>query len=219
MKNILNRIKYLYHYQGPRRLLYQTFSFLVQRLFSHGHYYLSAHQLADKLEGNYLPRIPVFTCEFVATPAEADRLIAQGCDFYSTALNARERLQKGSIACCVLVGTEIVHIGWIALNEAAKNTWNPFPYRVDFQHGEACSGGAVTLPEYEGKGLMTYGLYKRLEYLRARGIKKSHSITAVNNAASLKAQSKLSYKIYAQAHYWKILGWHYWKETPVIDHP
>lgn len=208
-------MKYVYHYHGRRRLVYLIFYFLVRRLFVRGQYYLLAHQISDKIEGNYLPRIKEYTYEIVTNLEEADRLVSRGCDFYSTSINARERLKKGSIACCVLVGTDIVNIGWIALSEEAKNTWNPFPYRVDFQHGEACSGGAETLPEFEGKGLMTYGLYKRLELLREKGIKKSHAITEVSNAASLKVQSKLSYKKYARVHYLKILWWQYWKETPL----
>jgi RimJ/RimL family protein N-acetyltransferase len=214
MKNVIRRMKYIYCHYGWHQLVYLICTFLVQRLFVHGRYYLLARQIPDKIEGSYLPRIPEYSSQMVANVAEADQLVARGLDFYSTALNARERLRKGSIACCVLVGTDIVHIGWIALSEEAKNTWNPFPYRVDFQHGEACSGGAVTLPEFEGKGLMTFGLYQRLEFLRKQGIKKSHTITAVNNAASLKVQSKLAFRIYAQVDYIKILRWRYWHETP-----
>jgi hypothetical protein len=214
MKNILNRMKYVRNNQGWRSLAGLIFTFFSQRVLIHGRYYLQEYHIPEKIEGNYLPRLTEYSCQIVSTIEEADKLVSRGFDFYSTAINSRERLKKGAIACCVLVGKDIAHIGWMALNEEAKNTWNPFPYRVDFQHAEACSGGAVTLPKYEGKGLMTYGLYRRLEFLQGKGIIRSHTITVVSNAASLKVQSRFSYKIYARVHYLKILGWHYWKETP-----
>jgi hypothetical protein len=215
MKNSLNRIKYVFKHNGLSGLAGHIFSFLAQRVFIHERYYLLEHRIGDKLEGDYLPRIKDYSCQIITNIEEADKLVSRGFDFYSIAFNTRRRLEKGAIACCILIGRDIAHAGWMAFNEEAKNTWNDFPYRVNFRGAEACSGGAVTLPKYEGKGLMTYGLCKRLEFLREKGITRSHTITAVSNAASLKVQAKLSYKIYARVNYFKILRWTYWKETPV----
>jgi len=165
-----------------------------------------------------MPRIQNFTFRMVGTNEEADKLVAStGYDFRRRFVNAKRSLDKGAIAFCVFASGEIAHIGWVALSEEARKTFDRLPYKVDFSNGEASTGGTITVPKYRGKGLMAYGYFKRLQFLRERGVTASRNAVAVNNIASQKAQAKLGPKICARARYLKLLWWDCWKERPVHD--
>jgi hypothetical protein len=212
MINVLNRMNYVRKHEGLASLAGILFNFFTEHVFLYGNYYLLEHNTGIGKEVDFLPRIQNYSFHLVTSIKEADKLVYAGFDLYSLSINTRKRLKKGAIAFCVLVGTDIAHIGWLALTDDAKNTFEPFPYRIDFQKGEACTGGTATLPKYEGKGLMTYGMYKRLEFLRDKGISKSRSIVSVKNAASLKVHAKFNHKIYAKVRYFKLLWLQSWKE-------
>ena len=103
----------------------------------------------------------------------------------------------------------------MCLSEEAKKVIDPLPYHVDFNK-EACSGGALTIPEHRGEGLLPYAYYKKYQFLKKRGILINRSAVAVSNVASQRVQYKLGTKIYARARYLKILWWQSWKETPLL---
>ena len=73
-------------------------------------------------------------------------------------------------------------------------------------------GGTRTVPKYRGKGLMAYGYYERLEYLRERGYVSSRSAVAVTNVASQKAHARFDPIVYGVGRCTKLLWWAGWKE-------
>jgi hypothetical protein len=131
-------------------------------------------------------------------------------------IDVRRRLDKGAIAFCILVDKEIAHLGWVAMTEKAKNTFNSAPYRVDFSNKEACTGATWTNTKYRRKGLMVYGYFKRLQFLRERGITVSRNVVAKNNIASQMAHAKFDPKICGEARYLRILWWKFWTEKPLL---
>ena len=191
------------------------FRLLRRRMFRHGTYYLYEHSLEQRDESQFLPRIDDFTLQVVRSNEEADQLATtMGFDFRRRFINARKRLDKGATAFCVFVNGEIAHIGWVALSEEAKKCFDRVPYQVDFLDGVACTGGTVTVPKYGSKGLMTYGYFERLEFLRQLGWKASRNAVEVNNISSQKAHAKFRPRILAKGRHVYLLGWESWKETP-----
>ena len=212
---LLRRARDILQTEGLTPLLTRGFDFVKAPLFQYGNYYLYQHTPKERNEADFMPRIQDFTFRMVATSEEADELAAStGYDFRRRFVNAKRSLDKGAIAFCVFVSGEIAHIGWVALGEEAKKTFDRLPYKVDFSNGEASTGGTVTVPKYRGKGLMAYGYLKRLQFLREQGVTASRNAVAVNNIASQKAHAKLSPKIYARARYLKLFWWNFWKEIP-----
>jgi hypothetical protein len=209
------RVKYIVKHQGLIALFRLGFTLWAEHLFHYGTYYLYEHTIEDREESNFAPKIKDFTFQIVSSIEYADKLAREGYDIYLTSINARQRLAKGAIAFCILVGADIAHIGWLAMNEEAKEIIEPFPYFVDFQNREAWTGGTLTLPKYEGNGLMTYGYYKRFQFLHEKGILKSRNAVGVKNIASQRVHSRFHPRKYARALHVKILWWELWKETPL----
>lgn len=195
----------------------QGFLFLIRRPFSYQTFYLYRIIVDNKLdEVQFTPRIHNFVLKIVSTNQQLDKLAADYPALGSPFIKARQRLDKGAIAFCFFVGGELAHIGWVAMSEEAKNTFDPLPYQVDFANKEACRG-SWTNPKYRGTGLMTYGYFKSLQFLRERGIVAARSAVATSNIASQRVHAKFSPKIYAKARYLKILWWKFWKETPLTQ--
>lgn len=212
---LFRRAKRVFQTKGLVPLLRKGFAFLVDYFFKYETLYLYEHTMKERNEADFLPKVQNFTFQVVSTNQQANELGANGFDLRSFSTYARRRLDKGAIAFCILIGREIAHVGWVAMTEEAKNTFTPYPYRVDFLNKEACTGGTITIPKYEKKGLMTYGYYKRFQFLRERGIVTSRNAVARSNIASQRVHAKFGPKIYAKGHYLKILRWKFWKETPL----
>ena len=170
--------------------------------------------MRERDEADFMPKIQDFTVQIVSTNQQADELAANGFDFRSSWLHARRSLDNGAIALCIFIGQELAHIGWIAISEKGKATVDPVPYHVDFPSKQACTGSTVTIPKYEGKGLMKYGYYRRFQFLQEKGILTSRNAVDTSNIASQKVHAKFGPRIYARAHYLRILWWQFWKETP-----
>jgi len=215
---LLRRAKDILQTEGLRPLVGRGFDFVKAPFFQYGNYYLYQHTPKERNEADFMPRIQDVTFRMVSTSEEADELAAStGYDFRRRFVNAKRSLDKGAIAFCFFVNEEIAHIGWVALSEEAKKTFDRLPYKVDFSNGEASTGGTITVPKYRGKGLMAYGYFKRLQFLREQGVTASRNAVAVNNIASQKAHAKFAPKIYARARYLKLFWWDFWKERPVHD--
>jgi len=215
---LLRRAKDILQTEGLRPLVGRGFDFVKASFFQYGNYYLYQHTVEERNEADFMPRIQDFTFKIVRTKEEADALAAAiGYDFRRRFVNAKRSLDKGAIAFCVFAKGEIAHIGWVALSEEAKKTFDRLPYKVDFSNGEACTGGTITVPKYRKKGLMAYGYFKRLQFLREQGVTASRNAVRVNNIASQRAQAKLGPRIYARARYLKLLWWGSWKERPIHD--
>jgi len=215
----LRRAQYLSQTEGLIPLLRQVFVFLAGHIFRYEHYYLYEYTLKERNEADFMPKIQNFAFKIVSTKQEADKLVAAGIDFRPYIVNARRGLEKGAVAFCFFIDGKLAHIGWVAMNEEAKNCFDSLPYRVDFADKQACTGGTWTNPKYRGRGLMAYGYYKRFEFLREQGVKTSRNGVEAGNIASQKAHAKFGPKVYAKARYLKVLRWKSWQETPINGSP
>ena len=201
---------------GFTRRLFAFILSLTSNVYSRRSLYLYQHTMKKRNEADFLPRIANITCKVISTNDRADDLVRQGFDdFRQQVPGFQSHVNKGAIAFCYFVGREFAHIGWVALTEEAKNPIDPYPYHVNFADRQACTGGTRTVPKYRGKGLMTYGYYKRLEFLREHGITTSRAAVNIRNIASQKMHAKFGPIVYARAYYTKILWWKYWKEVPI----
>jgi hypothetical protein len=211
------RARVIFQSEGLVPLLVKGIQYLSGHLFHHGNYYLYKHDIKERSEFEFMPKIKNFTFRIISSNEQAAELAADNVDICSLSLNTRRGLDKGAVAFCVFVGRELAHIGWVAMTREAKNTFDPLPYHVDFSNGEACTGGTVTLPKYRGNGLMAYGYFQRFRFLRERGILISRNAVARNNVISQRVHAKFNPEIHAKASYLKILLWKYWKEVPITD--
>ena len=213
---VLKRAKDILQKEGLKTLLMRGFDFARRLLLGYGECYLYEYTLIERNEVDFLPRIKDLTLKIVSSNEEADKLAEDiGSDFRRRYVTARQKLDKGAIAFCFFVKGEIVHIGWVALSEKAHKAIDNLPYRVNFPNHEACTGSTETIPEYRGKGLMTYGYFKRFQFLREKKIVVSRNAVAKDNIASQKAHAKFSPKVYAEGKYLRLLRWYYWKEKPL----
>jgi len=215
---LFRRAKRIYQNEGLISLIRRAFAFVVGWFFQYRTDYLYEQPLEDirKLnEADFMPRIDNFTLKVVSTNQEADELEADGLEFRSCALNVRERLDKGAVAFCTFVGQELVHMGWAAMTQQAKDTLPEPPYKVDFSNKEGCGAAIWTNPKYRRMGLRTYNLFKRYEFLLNNGRVISRSAIAKRNTASQKGHEKFGTRIYAEGRYLRILWWTFWKEKPL----
>ncbi|MBM3156826.1 MAG: hypothetical protein FJ004_06025 [Chloroflexi bacterium] len=215
LKLFARRAKDILQSEGLTAFVRRGWDFVGQRFFSVKFFYLYEHQLKDRNEADFLPQIQNIALHIVRTNEEANRLAEiTGFDFRSRLINGQERLDKGGIAFCILADGEFAHIGWVALNEKAKRALDDRPYKIDFSNKQACTGGTYTVPEYRGKGLMTYGYFKRFQFLREQGFKTSRNVVSTDNISSRKSHAKFGPRVVAKARHVKFFCWEFWKETP-----
>jgi len=223
LRNSFVRALKILREEGPLSLGKRSTVFLrlmARCLYRRQSVYLYRHSLLERRRADFLPRLDNYEVHFVESPADAERLAARGLeDLRVRLLTSPRALSCGAIAFCVYVDARLVHVGWVAIDEAGKRHVDPIPFRVDFANGEACTGGTYTVPDFRGKGLMAYGYYERLEYLRQRGFHYSRNSVDVHNTASHKAHAKFSPEIWGVGRFIRILFWKSWKESPFEDGP
>ena len=183
--------------------------------FQYSHYYLYEHTLEELNEADFLPSIQNYVFKIVNSVEQADKLVTDGFEFPEDITKARYRLTRGAIAFCIFVDSKLAHIGWVALTDEAKKTFDSLPYKIDFSDQHAWAGGVWTNPKYRRKGFHGYVGYKRIKYLREKGAVKVRTAVEMSNIASHKGTVKHGYKIYAKGRFLKILWWKSWKETPI----
>lgn len=217
---LLIRARYILRDEGFISFMRSVCAFLLylaSNLYIHRSLYLYQHTVKERNEADFLPRVTNITCKVISTNDQADDLVRQGFDdFRQQVPEFQSHVDKGAIAFCFFVGREFAHIGWVALTEEAKSQVDSYPYHVNFADRQACTGGTLTILKYRGKGLMAYGYFKRLEFLREHGITTSRNAVDIRNTTSQKAHAKLGPIVYARAYYTKILWWKFWKEVPIL---
>ena len=213
---LFTKAKVVFQTEGLVPVLSRGLRLLVPYIFRYDTYYLYQHTMKERNEADFMPKIQDFTFKIVSTNQQADKLAADGFDLLLDTTDARRKLEEGAIAFCVFVEGKLAHIGWVAMSEKAKNTFDSLPYQVDFSSKQACTGGTRTYPGYEGNGLMAYGYFKRLQFLKEMGITVSRNAVETSNIASQKAHAKFGPKIYAKGRYLKILRWKLWNEKPLV---
>lgn len=194
---------------------------LIQRFIEfyfvqYGNYYLYENIIGELNEADFSPGTPDIAVRIIRNHEEADELASTtGVDIRLRFTNARNCLDSGAIATCILINDAVAHLGWLALDDIAQKAISNLPQEVRFSDGEAFAGGGLTLPEYRGNGLLSYGSYIRLKLLRERGVKALRYAVSEQNAVAQKGLAKFSPRLYARARYIKVLWWQSWKEIPV----
>jgi RimJ/RimL family protein N-acetyltransferase len=215
---MFTRAKQILDTEGLQPLFSRGFRFLVGLFFDNNKWYLYESTIRELHEVDFVPKIGNVTYKVVSSNQQAGELAATALQFRSPFVNARKSLDRGAIAVCFFVDGELAHVGWVATNEEAKKCVDALPYHVDFANKQACTGGTWTNPKYRGKGLMTYGYMKRLQFLRENGIKTCRNSVRTDYVASQKVLARFNARIWGKARYLRILCWRCrYKETPVTD--
>ena len=215
LSDFVDRARYIIKTDGVIGLIKRSYLYFLPSVFSHHHVYLYEHGLEDWAEENFLSRLPNVVCKIVQSNEEADQIAKTYVDFREQFFKARDNLNKGAVAVCLYVGSNLAHISFLALSPQAKTACDAIPYTVNFSDRQACTGSTFTDPTYRGQNLMTYGCYKKFQYLRQRGITSVRHAIDINNAASQKVYRKFNFTVYARARYLKILMFKYWRVTPM----
>jgi hypothetical protein len=219
LTELLTVAKRIFQTEGLLPLLTRGTAFLIGHFFQYGTYYLYEIDVSKVLEQNkkhdFLPDIPDLTLKIVSTNEQADKLDGEGFEFRSKFINARKRLDRGAIAFCIFIGRELANIGWIALTQQAKDSFDSLPYQVNFADKQGCTGAAETNPKYRNMGLMRYNYFIRLEFLKENGILRDRSAVAKSNIAARMGVAKISDNIYAEARFLKLMCGKFWKEKPL----
>jgi len=203
--------------KGLKIFIKDTVAYIWRRLYYRNTVYLYEHPIIERDVTKHLPRVNNYSVHIVHSNQQADELETHGFEFRSFHVRARKNLDKEAVAFCIFDENKLImHIGWLAMNQKAKNAIDPLPYKVDFR-SQACTSGALTASEYRNMGLMAYGYWLRLNYLRKHGVKYSRNSIAIDNIASNKVHDRFEPRIYARASLLSILGIHFWKEVPLTD--
>lgn len=201
--------------KGLISLLKRSFKYF---LFDYNEYYLCEIQIQELSEADFTPKISAFTARIVTSNEEADKLkVETGIDIRRHSFNAARGLNNGAIATCIVVDTQIAHIGWVAMSEDAMKAITPLRQRFKFANKEAFVGAAITLTEYRKRGLLTYGSFMRLQYANSKGLSKARCAVHVSDSTAQKGLIKFHPKTYAKARHIKILWWNRWSEHPLTQ--
>jgi len=191
--------------EGLYPLLKKTFQFIREQVFNTGTYYLYEHRLRPLEEKDYFPDIKNVHCEIITSNLEADQLEETGLEWRSQFLYSRAKLDRGGIAVCIFVDKKIACLSWIAINKKAERSFVHRRYSVNYAGGECSTGGAYTLPQYRGKGLMTYSKFKQFQYLYNRGFKTVRCAVEKDYPVQQRVNAKFSPVVYAEVRFVKIL--------------
>jgi len=211
-----DRQKYIIENEGWIAFIKAILSTCKNRLLFYRTYYLSLQSPKDAIPAK-TPEITNLTLNIVSTAGELDRLVTEGFDFQPWYSTCKTRLNKGAIGLLVFAGNELANMFWLAITPEGQQSLDGPPVKVDFANNEAFVGGLWTKPEYRGMGIAPYANYKRLEYLRERGVSLSRGSIRMNNIAGLRLRTKQDSKTYATGRHIKILWWESWKEIPIRE--
>jgi len=214
---LFRRAQEILHTEGLPSLFRRGFDFVKPYFWIHQICYLYEHPIREISESDFLPRTENLIVRVVSSNREADLLSTEGLEFRERFVDARRRLDSGAVALCIFIGQDIAHITWLAMTKTAMNSCGGLPYEVDFLNKEAWTGGTFTIPKYRGLGLMGYSIFKKFQFLREVGVVTVRHEVEVDNMASRKPYEKFEYKIYAKFRFLRILGWKFWKETPLAQ--
>jgi len=220
-RSLVTRAREVLATEGLASLLKRSIAYFI---FDLTDYYLYELPIRELTEADYPPNLGHLDVRVVRSNQEAEELRAScGFDLCRRFVNAETMFHGGAVAVCVTVDGNVAHVGWVATNEEGERAISPLRQRVEFSRGEAFTGGGLTLPQYRGNGLLRYGSFARLRYLRSQGCTTLRYAVAVNNEAARKGLASLAPTVYAKARYLRVLWWSRWRETPLaqtgIDYP
>jgi hypothetical protein len=188
---------------------------LVHRAVFVGDFYVYRYPVPATDEHMPKPGIDGVEVHVVESERDVDDLVAAGYeDLRLVVERATARLSAGAVGVCAYVNKEFAYVGWVALSDAAKHTFDRLPYRVDYTSGEGCTGGAWTLPSLRGAGLYAYVFGHELRYLRDVGRTVCRNSIGTGNVASQRGQARYGAQLCAVGRLYRVLCWRRWVETP-----
>ena len=219
MTVLLRRTKRILETEGLLALMRRGLASVTCRFFVYRVYYLSEFELENARrwrEEDFLPQLEGLVFRIVTTNLEADELEKEGLEFrsYPYDIDARKALDKGAMALCIFVGSELGTIGWVALTPQAMEGLKEPPLKVDFSR-DALAAPVWTNPKYRRMGLRRYRTFKLRKFLLERGVAVTRGPIAKGNLVSVRALSKIDSRIYGEGRYLKLLWWTSWKEKPL----
>jgi len=219
LKHLFRRARSVYRSEGLLSLAKQATAYAAGWLFKYDTYYLYGICLeddADLRDTTAMPPLDDAACRVVSGNREADDLEAEGLEFRSQVLNAREHLDRGATAFCIFVGQQLAHIVWVAMSQEAKDSLEKEPlFRVDFSGGECWSAGAWTEPRYRRSGLLAYGDIMRRQFLLDHGVHTSLWAINKRNVPPRRFVARLGPQIHREGRCLKVLWWKSWRERPL----
>ena len=220
LSRLIKRARYRYRTEGLMSLLRRSLRFAVRSIFVYETYYLSAgdpREFRELNKAEYTPNLDKVSSIAITTNQEARELEANGFEFFSHGEDFSRRLDKGAVACCTFVGSELACICWLALTQEAQKSIDKLGTKVDFGKNESCTLDMRTIPKYRRKGLMVVNLLKRYEFLASRGIVRNVGAIRQDNSAANRGFSKVGASPYAEARYLRILWLRFWEEKPLTE--
>jgi hypothetical protein len=208
----LARTKSILSEEGPFVLLKRALAYVGNSLFGCGTYLVYEFKL-DRTQ--IVDKVPRTGCSLktITSMSEYNEMVSQGYDFGIR--DFRPRLSQGAIVFCAFIDKELASEYWVALDARAKKAVDPIPFKVDFAHGEVCSGVRFTDPKYRRYGLSECLFAERLRYLVEHNYHTSKATVNVSNVISQHMNAKLSGKIIAKGGYLHLFAWHFWKERAI----
>lgn len=216
MSRLSRRIKHIYQNEGLLPLLKRLLPFLVSLIpFEYHNFYIFERHFEQKLcEADFLPKVDNLAVKIISTIEQLNELPKEGFDLSLLDMKkVRDRLGKGAMLYIAFVGSKLAYTGWSALNDEAKNSFNPYPFSVDFENGVVFGGDTWTNPVYRRLGIHKYVGYIREGFLKEKGVIKIKHITLSTNILGQRATSFRGGGFYAKARYLRIFGLKFWKET------
>jgi len=150
----------------------------------------------------------------IETREHVRKLVAEGYeDVMSTATQFQRRLDSGAVAVCAFVRKGFASIDWMAFSEIAKLSFDQHPYKVDFEKGEACTGGAFTVRRFRRRGIATYRFSREVQYMQERGCTIYRTAIREDNTPSKRGVERFGGQVRQQGHFRRFLWWTSWGEA------
>jgi len=191
----LTRGKQILHEEGLLSFFKHAASFLLYLLFVYSVRDVYERRLDDSDDMPIIPcKVDNVALRTITCLEEFDKLLSEGLDlsWYEMSIQqCKERLGKGAILFCALVGKEVAYVSWAGTSKKTHGDFYASP--IDYEY-EASIGGTMTVPKQRGKGIHTWASSSIHQYLGEKGYSKALVEIHKNNIAARKAQDKLGSK-------------------------
>jgi hypothetical protein len=189
---------------------------LTRRVAHVGEYYVYRYPLPEVDPDANRPQVEGLEVRVLDSLNDLRALVECGYEDPRTRVVAVERrLVAGAVAVCGFANRRLAYVGWVAMSQQAKLSFDRLPYHVAFDRGEAATGGAWTAPECRGAGLYHFMFGRELDVLRRRGRLVCRNAIAVDNYPSQRGQASYGAQVCARGRLIHILGRRRWTETPI----
>jgi len=167
-------------------------------------YHLS---VAEAMAAPVTPPMENLHLHIIESHRDALKLTHEGFENILEAVpGAEHKLRGGAVAVCAFVGQELASIDWMALSDSAKRVVDCFPYPAGFDAGNACTGGAFTMPHLRSRGIAAYRFSAEVAYLHAAGRRTLYNAIEVDNIPSQRTVERYGATFDAVYRHRRVLG-------------